>query len=61
MGNLFTGNLTLFTVWCKVLDLQCDANTCIRYDKVCNDHVDCQDGTDEQNCSKHHSLTYHLI
>ncbi|XP_060579585.1 sortilin-related receptor-like isoform X2 [Ruditapes philippinarum] len=47
------------TYGCRGLDHQCDTSTCLRHTYVCNGHVDCQDGTDEQNCRECKANQYH--
>ena len=38
---------------CKATDVPCagDNTTCISRDWLCDGHVDCEDGSDEQSCS----------
>ena len=36
-------------------DLRCNTSqACIRYDHWCNSQINCDDGSDEDNCCKHY-------
>ena len=42
-------------------DFRCNSSqACIRYDQWRNNHIDCDDGSDEDNCCKHYTVIYYI-
>ena len=58
LDNCFVTNVHIYIIGAKPCpfpgDLRCNSSqACVRYDQWCNNQIDCDDGSDEDNCCKH--------